>query len=166
MIPVLWVLVGCGPRATPVPVDTDAPAAETFGCADIYDPELFPTFEITVGDAEWAALQADFSNPSACGSPDPKPTHPLAAFAYGDEVVTGATIRLKGNECFSWVPPKMQFVVSFDDTDPDARFHGLRKVQFDAPWYDASLLHERLATSLLHDLGVPAPWGAHTPPGG
>lgn len=136
--------------------DTEA-EEEPYGCADLYNEALLPTFSVEIADAEWDALTAEFLDPAACGSADPKPTHPLIAFTYGDERVEDATIRLKGNECFSWIPPKMQFVVAFNEVDPDGRFHGLRKIQLDAPWYDASLLHERLATSLLRDLGIPAP---------
>lgn len=136
--------------------EEEEPAEEQpFGCADIYAEDLLPTFEIEISDADWAGLEADFASPGACGSLEPKPYHPLEAFRYGDEVMTGASIRLKGNECFSWIPPKMQFVVSMDEVDPDARFHGLRKVNFDAPWYDGSLLHERLAGSFLRDVGLP-----------
>jgi hypothetical protein len=49
----------------------------------------------------------------------------------------------------------MQFVVSFNEEDPDARFKGLRKLMFDAPWYDRTLLHERLAHPMFAERGLP-----------
>jgi len=131
------------------------------GCSDLYDQGRFPTFEIEIDDAEWAAIQDEFARPAereAAGLP-PKPYHPLRSFRYGDEVVTDAMIRLKGNQYFSWVPPKMQFVISFKEVNPDGRFHGLRKLNLDAPWYDPSLLHERVALAFLREAGVAAGCG-------
>lgn len=49
----------------------------------------------------------------------------------------------------------MQFVVSFNEVDSKARFHGLRKLVFDAPWYDRTLLHERLAHPFFKRRGLP-----------
>jgi hypothetical protein len=62
-------------------------------------------------------------------------------------------VRLKGN--WTWTCGKYQFVVSFNEEDPDTRFHGLRKLVLDAPWYDRTLLHERLAHPLFARLGLP-----------
>ena len=127
-------------------------------CSDLYDQGRFPTFEIEIDDAEWAAIQDEFARPAereAAGLP-PKPYHPLRSFRYGDEYVSDAMIRLKGNQYFSWVPPKMQFVISFREYDKKGRFHGLRKLSLDAPWYDASLLHERVSLAFLREAGVAA----------
>ena len=93
---------------------------------------------------------------------DIHPYHPLAEFKYGNEVVTDAMIRLKGQS--SWReaveagdnPPKLQFVISFNEVDPTARFHGLRKVELDMPRIDPSYLRQRLALSYLRALGLPA----------
>jgi hypothetical protein len=128
------------------------------GCSDLFSQVILPTFEIEIDPQEWAALQDDFAHPGdreAMGLP-PKPYHPLRKFRYGDEVVNDAMIRLKGNPYFSWVPPKMQFVISFKEVNPKGRFHGLRKLSLDAPWYDRTLLRERLALSFLREAGLPA----------
>ncbi len=127
-------------------------AKDPHACADIYDEDLLPTFEIDISDAEWAGLQKEFANPGVDG--DLKPYHP-AVFRYGNEVVNDASVRLKGNPFFSWVPPKMQFVISFNEQNPDGRFHGLRKIALDAAWYDPSLLHERMADTYMRDAGMP-----------
>jgi len=124
--------------------DTDTEAVYPKPCADLYDPEIVPTFELEIEPEEWTALEAD------CAS-YVKQYRPIV-FRYGDEA-QDAMIRLKGN--WSWICEKMQFVVSFNEVDPDARFHGLRKIVLDAPWYDPTLLHERMAMDVLSRVGVP-----------
>jgi hypothetical protein len=127
--------------------DTDADGGPSFPepCADLYDQDLLPTFEIEIAPAEWAALQSD------CDALI-KQYRPIV-FHCGAEAVE-AMVRLKGN--WSWNCQKMQFVVSFNEADPDGRFHGLRKIVLDAPWYDPTLLHERLAFFFLERYGAPA----------
>ena len=71
-------------------------------------------------------------------------------------------IRLKGQSSWAEViqagdnPPKMQFVISFNEVDTNARFHGLRKVELDMPRIDPSYLRQRVALAYLRALGVPA----------
>ena len=50
----------------------------------------------------------------------------------------------------------MQFVISFNEVDTDARFHGLRKLELDMPRTDPSYLRQRVALTYLRALGVPA----------
>ncbi len=114
------------------------------GCADFYDPELLPSFELTISQEVWADIQSDCSSYAQ--------TYRPVAFTYGEETVD-AMVRLKGN--WSWSCEKLQFVISFNEADPDARFHGVRKLVLDAPWYDHTLLHERLAFPLFEARGLP-----------
>ena len=71
-------------------------------------------------------------------------------------------IRLKGQSSWAEViqagdnPPKMQFVISFNEVDTNARFHGLRKLELDMPRTDPSYLRQRVALTYLRALGVPA----------
>ena len=113
-------------------------------CADLYDPDTLPTFELTFTDAELRSLSADCSAYS-------QDYHPVE-FSYDGETVS-AMARLKGN--WSWSCTKMQFVISFNEEDSGGRFHGLRKLVLDAPWYDRTLLHERVAFPLFERLGLP-----------
>jgi hypothetical protein len=135
------------------------PTATPYVCADVYDPELLVEYAIELSPTEWAALEEEFADPAGAGAE--KPYHPLLSFRYGDEVVTDAMIRLRGNPSFSSVGDKMQFVISFKEVDPNQRFHGLRKIVLDAAWYDPSMLHERLASAFLRNLGIPAPCANH-----
>lgn len=130
---------------TDTAVDT-APPPETWpkGCADLYDPDRLVTFELTVDPLEWEGLRTDCANGVQAYRP--------ATFTFDGESAP-AHVRLKGN--WSWDCNKMQFVVSFNESDPEGRFHGLRKVVLDAPWYDRTLLHERTAAPLFQSLGLP-----------
>ncbi len=136
-----------------LPADTEADADDADGCPAVYDQDELPAFDLQISDTEWAALQADYSYGT-------KAWHP-AVFTgtLNGETVTmaDAAVRLSGNPGFSWIGPKMQFAISFTQTDPDARYHGLRKLKLDASWYDPSLIRDRLAYAYLRDLGVAAP---------
>ncbi|MEZ4474081.1 MAG: CotH kinase family protein [bacterium] len=127
-------------------------------CPDLYRQDLLPVFQVEIDPAEWEAMRDEFLHPrerEAAGLPL-KPYHPLRTFRYGDEIVGDAMIRLKANPHFAWVEPKMQFVISFREYDRSKRFHGLRKINLDAPWYDRSIIRERVALSFLREAGLPA----------
>jgi len=113
-------------------------------CDEIYDPDTLPTFELDFTDEAWEDLQSDCWNYAQ--------TYRPVTFSYEGEAVD-AKVRLKGN--WSWSCDKLQFTVSFNEDDPDARFRGLRKMILDAPWYDHTLLHERLAYPLFEARGLP-----------
>lgn len=142
----------------PLPGDDDPPAqVYPRACADIYDAELVPRFDLEVSPETWAALLDEYQNwevRDAAGLPL-KPYHP-AVFRYGSEVYADAMVRLKGRPEFSWVGPKMQFVVAFNKVYDGGRFHGLRKISLDAPPYDPTLLRDRLAHGLMRELGLAA----------
>ncbi|MGK0360288.1 MAG: hypothetical protein ACI9U2_002601 [Bradymonadia bacterium] len=128
------------------------------GCSDLYSQDILPVYYVDIDPEEWAAIQDEFANwqaREAMGLPI-KPYHPVARFRYEGEVVLDAQIRLKANNRFSWVPPKMQFVINFRKEDRSKRFHGQRKLNLDAPWYDPTLLRERVALSFLREAGLPA----------
>ncbi|HEX2735128.1 MAG TPA: CotH kinase family protein [Polyangiaceae bacterium] len=113
-------------------------------CGDLYDQDRLPDFEVEIDEQQWSAMADDCANHSEQYRP--------ITLRYGDESVS-AMWRLKGN--WSWSCDKYQFVISFNEQDPDGRFHGLRKLVLDAPRYDQTLLHERLAFHYLSRLGGP-----------
>lgn len=113
-------------------------------CADLYDPGELVEFAVEIDAEQWSAMQND------CQA-HVEEYRPITLH-YGSESVA-AMWRLKGN--WSWNCDKLQFVISFNETDPDGRFHGLRKLVLDAPWYDHTLLHERLAMHYHQQRGVP-----------
>lgn len=146
---------GCEPD----PVDDSCPA--------MFGQKLFPIYEVEIADAEWAALEVEFLERDwtvpASEDFDPTPYHPIR-FGYDGETVD-AMIRLKGNT--SWLQttlpspdgdpnPKMQFVISFNETDPMGRFRGVRKIELDMPRSDPSFLRQRLGLYYLRSIGQPA----------
>jgi hypothetical protein len=148
---------GCGGGSTGP--DPDRAAFDTTGCADIYAPDLLPTFAITIAPAEWEAMQAEYRDWIARRDMglDLKPYHPVE-FSYGSET-QAAMIKLQGNPKSSWKGDKMGFTISFNEADRKGRFHGLRKIVLHAQPSENTLLRERLATSYLRHLGLPAACG-------
>jgi hypothetical protein len=57
--------------------------------------------------------------------------------------------------------PKLSIKVSFNWSDPEGRFFGLKKLQFHAMNHDPSMMRERLGYKLFRDMGVPAPRAVH-----
>lgn len=122
------------------PEDTGWPKA----CPDLYDADVISEFDLGFAEAEWSGMQNDCRQGA-------QRYRPITLTHDGETVPAHA--RLKGN--WSWNCDKLQFIVSFNEEDPDARFKGLRKLMFDAPWYDRTLLHERLAHPMFAERGLP-----------
>ena len=131
------------PPGAPAGTEAEEVGAWPRACADVYDPATLGEIDLEFEPADWAAISADL----AAGV---KRYHPVQIH-YGNETVP-ALVRLKGN--WSWSTDKMQFLIAFDEDG--GRFHGLRKLSLDAPWYDRTLLHERLAFPLFAALGLPS----------
>lgn len=122
------------------PEDTGWPKA----CPDLYDADVISEFDLGFDEAEWSGMQNDCRQGA-------QRYRPITLTHDGETVPAHA--RLKGN--WSWNCDKLQFIVSFNEEDADARFKGLRKLMFDAPWYDRTLLHERLAHPMFAERGLP-----------
>ncbi|MET0340283.1 MAG: CotH kinase family protein [Polyangiales bacterium] len=56
---------------------------------------------------------------------------------------------------------KCSFKIAFDEYDPDARFHGLKKLNLHSMNNDPSLLLERLSYGLFREMGVAASRAMH-----
>lgn len=155
-------VAGGGTGGTGDPGETGSDGVLQRTCADLFAQDLLPTYRVEIAPEEWAALEAEFllREEREQQGLDVHPWHPIV-FRYGEEVVDTAMIRLKGNS--SWLlaverdpDPKMQFVISFNELDRRARFHGLRKIVLDMPRNDTTFLRQRLALSFLRDLELPA----------
>jgi CotH kinase protein/Putative metal-binding motif len=132
------------------------------GCPAVFAQNQVPTYRVTLAESERAALEDEFLHRAervAAGLPE-HPYHPIE-LRYGDGAPVSAMIRLKGNS--SWdatvmldAKPKMQFVLAFNEADPDGRFMGQRKIDLDMPRNDQSFLRQRIALLYLRQLGQPA----------
>lgn len=138
-------------------------------CAPVFAHDKLPSYHVTIDEAEWNKLVEEFWSPLAVYQSTgqwpvlPKNYHPVAEFRYEDTAATAAMIRLKGNSSWRHAiendgdKAKMQFVVSFNETNPDGRFFGMRKIEFDMPRNDRSFLRQRMGLEYLRaDMGLPA----------
>lgn len=128
---------------------------------------LVTDYHVEISGSEWALLEDEFLNvvERTEAGLDPHPYHPieLSAVVDGESTgpVDGVLLRLKGAS--SWLQtidlddkPKMQFVIAFNEVDPEARFMGVRKVELDMPRTDMTYLQHRVALTFLRESGVPA----------
>lgn len=182
---ILMLVVGCDPSGGPSPtlvpeqevsnsgdsqnadVETEPDTSEWEGvklplaCADIYSQDFIPTFEIEIEPQHWDQLVAWYKLGPDAVDENPETYVPLVSFRYGQEVITDAMIRLRGNPFHWWPDPKMQFNISFKQVREKGRFHGLRKINLDVAHNDLTLFHDRLGSSIFHDMGLPAPCVNH-----
>jgi len=148
----------CDPdHAPPVAAANDPEAGNPHGCADIYAPDVLPTFEIEIAQSEWDAMVGEYQDwkKRLDQSLDLKPYHPVL-FRYHKEQYPDAYIKLQGNAVTSWTGDKMQFTVAFNKVNSKARFHGQRKLILHASPVEQSFLRERLALSYMRGLGLAA----------
>jgi hypothetical protein len=135
------------------------PPLDEEGCPGLYAQDLLPTFELTISEEVWDALVWEWDNgeDQLDDDEDPNPYHELDEFRYGDIVITDAKIRLRGNPLF-WSPEdKLQFQIGFNQNDEDGHFLGQRRLAFDAATFNKHMLRDRLALSVMRDMGIMAP---------
>ncbi|MCA9682828.1 MAG: CotH kinase family protein [Myxococcales bacterium] len=145
----------------PLDPNENIPPPDEEGCPAIYAQDLLPTFQLTIQPVVWQMLQDEWNNGEANEEMglDPTPFHPVQEFRYGDIVIYDAEIRLRGNTK-NWDPlpgDKMQFQINFQRNDPDGHFLGLNRILFDAATYNRHMLRDRLALSIMREVGIPAP---------
>jgi spore coat protein CotH len=143
------------------PEDPHAPAED--GCHEIYAQDLLPTFELTIDEDTWEALEWEWKHGAKqeIKGENPKPHHSLTEFRYGDIVIDNAEIRLRGNPTHWDQEGKLQFQITFDRVDENGHFLGLEALAFDAAPANRNMQRDRLALSIMRDMGIPAPCANH-----
>jgi CotH kinase protein len=130
----------------------------------IFDQSTVRTYDLTVSEADLAMIDA---NPAA-----EQNIRGMLEFEGNHYGPLG--IRYKGS-VGAWNPPctrrmggqpaaksgKCSIKVSFDYVDDDARFYGVKKLNFHAMNRDVSMLRDRLGYSLFREMGVAAPRAVH-----
>jgi len=139
----------------PIIATPDDPAAYLF------DEAKLLSYNIVVASADLDKLDQD---PSA-------EQYVPAMLEFEGQVYGPFSVRYKGGYSAFQAPcangigtPKIgkcSIKLAFDDTDTDARFYGLRKLNLHAMDFDPSLMHDRLGYSLYRDFGVAAPRAVH-----
>ncbi|HXJ22897.1 MAG TPA: CotH kinase family protein [Polyangia bacterium] len=144
-------------------VDAATPVGGGPACADLFDQDMVRTYSIDIAPADWSALTAEFNDTASllAQGNDFVVRHPVV-FHLGSETVSDATIKLHGQS--SWAQTvmldgaraKMQFDISFHQSDPNGKFHGVEKLVFDMPRGDWTFMHDRLAHAWLRQVGIAA----------
>ncbi len=124
---------------------------DEFGCSPLFDQEHVVIYDVTIADEHWRHLESEWR--TADGTKDYVPVETL--LVDGVEV-PHSMMRLKGNNGCCWVGEKMQFVLAFNEVDEDARHLGQRKVALDSPYYEPTVLKNRLANWYMFRAGLPA----------
>ncbi|KIG16796.1 hypothetical protein DB30_04140 [Enhygromyxa salina] len=145
----------------PVDPNEQIPPPDDDGCHGLYAQDLFPTFNLTLEPVVWEMLQYEWDHGKDLEEEgeNPKAYHPVTAFEYEDIAIYDAKIRLRGNTTW-WDPipgDKMQFQIGFHTNDKDGRFLGLKRLAFDAATANRHMLRDRLALSIMRDVGIQAP---------
>ncbi|HUH03989.1 MAG TPA: CotH kinase family protein [Kofleriaceae bacterium] len=152
---------GDGPDGGLVADAGDGDAAPASGSSSyLFDDDVLRTYELEISQTNWEWLQANAT---------------LEQYVPGMLTFEGrqygpVAVRYKGsfgtlNSCFdgqgNQTCSKLSMKIKFNEYDPEARFHELKKINFHSMSSDPSLVHDRLAYSLYRQMGVPAPRAVH-----
>ena len=132
-------------------------------CADLFNQNMLRTYSIDIDPNEWASVMNEFNQVATLTAQgnDFVVRHPVV-FHLGSETVSDATLKLHGQS--SWAQSamldgdraKIQFDISFHQSDPNGKFHGIEKLVFDMPRSDWTFMHDRLAHAWLRQVGIAA----------
>jgi hypothetical protein len=131
-------------------------------CSDLFDQQVLQSYAIEISASDWAKLDADFHDLKDVLAGTPPQTYYPVTFHFGAETVSNAAVRLRGKS--SWVntvmldaTPKMQFVIAFDQYDPNGQFHGVSAIHFEMPRDDWTFMNDRIGNNWLRKIGITAP---------
>ncbi len=179
----ILILFSCGDEATNLPTPTPTPTPEvptvtpispTTGNEQylaeksgyIFDQKKLPTFELNLPPADLTKIDAD---PSA-------EEYVEGSLTFEGETISQVGIRYKGSigayvGCLSgtnWANPsgrktctKLSMKIKINWNDPEARFYGLKKLQFHSQNNDDSQMRDRLGYWFFRKMDVPAPRAIH-----
>jgi hypothetical protein len=136
------------------------------GCAPVFSQSIMPEYHVTISAGEWAEMHDEFLAPLQDHHfMDDPPYHPVQVrIVEGSAEFEPPNVMLRLNGNTSWLQalmfdpdPKMQFMVSFNDIDPDGRFEQQRKIKLDMPRNDWTYLQQRVSLAWLRGrAGIPA----------
>jgi spore coat protein H len=154
------VMGGQSAPASTGPVSViEEPADEA---AYIFDQRELRTYNIIIADADLARIDA---------APAAEQLVP-AMLEFDGQSYGPYSVRYKGGQGSFMYPctmsnagsPKIgkcSMKLDFNDTDPDARFFGLKKLNFHSMNADGSMLRDRLGYQLYREMGIAAPRAVH-----
>jgi hypothetical protein len=155
--------VDSGVAGATASVDASMPVAGVPPCSDLFDQDQVRTYSIEIDPGVWTDIQTEFHDVTSLTTygNDFVVRHPVV-FHLGSETVSDATLKLHGSS--SWAQTvmldagraKIQFDISFHQSNPDGKFHGIEKLVFDMPRNDWTFMHDRLAHAWLRQAGIAA----------
>jgi hypothetical protein len=152
---------GSAPLSPPEDVEAaDLPVPDDGEQTWVFDPAAVHTYELSLDPERWAALQRDALDEQ---------------YTEADLVAAGRALgrvglRFKGNlgtlvSCFAEDGTrrcdKLSMKLKFDEYEPEQRFFGLKRLNFNSMLYDGALMRERIAYRVYREMGVVAPRAAH-----
>ncbi|HET8939410.1 MAG TPA: CotH kinase family protein [Polyangiales bacterium] len=166
-------VTGTGPDAGGGKIGTTAPsnpAASSFSVIEtptdeasyIFDDRQLRTYNIVIAPADLAKITA---------MPSAEQLVP-AMLEFEGTTYGPYSVRFKGSQG-SFVYPctmdspaspkagKCSMKLDFNETDPDARFFGLKKINFHSMNADESMLRDRLGYQLFREMGIASPRAVH-----
>ncbi|HVV52021.1 MAG TPA: CotH kinase family protein [Polyangia bacterium] len=144
----------------------DGGPANPLACSDLFDQGTLATYDFDISADQWAAMDAEFHDLTMLEAGLDFATYHPITFRLNGETVTDAQIKLHGQSSWDQTVKldgdraKMQFDVSFDQTNPTGAFHGVSKLVFDMPRDDWTFMHDRLSQAWLRQVGIMAPCSA------
>src|SRR5438045_6654044 len=154
---------GSGAYPTASTVDGSAPSGGGPACSDLFEQDMVRTYSLDIQPSEWSSIMSEFNNLTQllANGNDFVVRHPVVLH-MGSETVNNATLKLHGQS--SWAQTamldgnraKIQFDISFHQSDSNGKFHGVEKLVFDMPRSDWTFMHDRLAHAWLRQIGIAA----------
>jgi hypothetical protein len=156
---------GSGAATAPAP-DTTGPATVIEEPADeaayIFDPRELRTYNIIIANADLARIDASPAAEQLVS----------AMLEFEGQSFGPYSVRYKGGQGSFLYPctmssagsPKVgkcSMKLDFNESDPEARFYGLKKLNFHSMNADLSMLRDRLGYQLYREMGVAAPRAVH-----
>jgi len=128
----------------------------------LFDPAQLRTYDIRIAEADLASIDR---------MPGAEQAVP-ATLEFEGKTYGPLRVRYKGSAgafvypCTMGLPdaPKLgkcSLKLDFNDTDPSARFFGLKKLNLHAMNADVSMLRDRLGYRMFRDMGIPASRAMH-----
>jgi hypothetical protein len=143
--------------------DGAAPSGGGPACSDLFEQDMVRTYSLDIDPATWTSIMSEFNDlPQLLASGNDFVVRHPVVFHMGSETVNDATLKLHGQS--SWAQTamldgtraKIQFDISFHQSDPNGKFHGVEKLVFDMPRSDWTFMHDRLSHAWLRQIGIAA----------
>lgn len=137
------------------------PAYQPDGREDyLWDQTKLRTFNLEVKAADWKWLTENVLQEK----------YVPATMVFDGKRYFGAAVRFKGAwanllNCFdssgNQICKKLSIKVRFNKYDPCGRFYGVRRLNFNAAYFEHSMMRERLAYNIIRNIGLKASRATH-----